>query len=132
MKPFLLSIVLIALTISLAPAAEKDPPLLVGIAEADITPKIDKDKPVYMAGFGNNRKATGVHDPLMARVIVFKQGDKKIALVSVDLVGFFHTYVTRVREQLKGFTYVLISSTHSHEGPDTLGLWGPHPLKSAI
>ncbi len=105
--------------------------LEVGIAETDITPKVG-DKPVYMAGFGHNRLAKGVHDPLKARAIVFKQRDKRIALASVDLVGFFHTNVEQVRKSLDGFTYVLVSSTHSHEGPDTLGLWGKTPLTSGI
>jgi hypothetical protein len=114
-------------------AAEKPPnaTVAVGISEADITPKIG-DKPVYMAGFGQNRLAKGVLDPLKARAIVFKEGDKKIAIVSVDLVGFFHTSVESVRKKLDGFTYVLISSTHNHEGPDTLGLWGRTPLTSGI
>ena len=37
-----------------------------------------------------------------------------------------------MRRQLPGFSYVLISSTHNHEGPDTLGLWGPSPFKSGV
>ena len=40
--------------------------------------------------------------------------------------------VERVREQLPGFDYVLVSSTHNHEGPDTLGLWGPNPFQSGV
>ena len=40
--------------------------------------------------------------------------------------------VERVRKQLPGFTYVLVSSTHNHEGPDTLGLWGPNPFQSGV
>ena len=38
--------------------------LEAGFGEADITPEVDK-KPVYIAGFGKNRKADGVHDPLI-------------------------------------------------------------------
>lgn len=105
--------------------------LLAGFAEADLTPVLG-DKPVFMAGFGQNRKATAVHDPLKARVVVLKHGEQKIALVSVDLVGLFHASAERVRAALPGFNYVLISSTHNHEGPDTLGLWGPNPFKSGL
>jgi hypothetical protein len=54
-------------------------------------------------------------------------GDK-----AVDLVGFFNANVGRVRAALKGFDYVLVSSTHNHEGPDTLGLWGPSPFQSGV
>ena len=29
-------------------------------------------------------------------------------------------------------TYVLVSSTHDHEGPDSLGLWGPTPFQRGV
>ncbi len=105
--------------------------LEAGFAEADITPKLG-EQPVYMAGFGQNRKATAVYDPLLARAVVLRHGEEKIAMVSVDLVGFFHANVETVRKGLPGFRYILVSSTHNHEGPDTLGLWGPNPFKSGV
>jgi hypothetical protein len=105
--------------------------LQVGFGETDITPEVG-GKPVYMAGFGQNRKATGVHDPLRARAVVLQHGDRKVALVALDLVGFFLPNVVPVRERLPGFTYVLVCSTHQHEGPDTLGLWGPNPFTSGV
>src|SRR5208337_1195561 len=110
---------------------DADKPLQVGFAEADITPKLG-DQPVYMAGFGHNGKATAVHDPLLARVVVFKHAVGKVAVVSVDLVGLFHASVLRIRQGLPDFLYVLVTSTHNHEGPDTVGLWGPHPFKSGV
>jgi hypothetical protein len=106
--------------------------LTAGFAEVDITPKVDGKTPVYLAGFGKNRKATGVHDPLFARAVVLADGDRKIALVSVDLVGLFQEPVERVRKRLSGFTYVLVSSTHNHEGPDTLGIWGPTLFQTGL
>jgi Neutral/alkaline non-lysosomal ceramidase, N-terminal len=105
--------------------------LEVGFAEADITPDVSGATPVYMAGFGQNRKATGVHDPLKVRAVVLKNGKRKVALVSVDVVGIFHPLVVRVRQRLAGL-YVLVTSTHNHEGPDTLGIWGPNPFKSGV
>jgi hypothetical protein len=106
--------------------------LEAGFGEADITPKVDKKKPVYIAGFGRNRVATGVHDPLRARAVVLRHGEHKVALVSVDLVGLFLPDVERARAGLPGFRYVLVSSTHNHEGPDTLGLWGPTLFESGV
>src|SRR5688572_14665844 len=105
--------------------------LHVGFGEADVTPDPAK-KPVWLAGFGKNRKATKVHDPLMARAIVLAHDKKKIAIVSVDVVGLFNDVVVRVRKQIPGFDYVLVSSTHNHEGPDTMGLWGPNFFISGI
>lgn len=103
----------------------------VGFGEVDLTPEVGK-KPVYLAGFGQNRKATKVHDPITARAVVMADGNEKIAFVSVDVIGLFLPSVERVREKLSGFKYVLVSATHNHEGPDTLGLWGASPVQSGV
>ena len=103
----------------------------VGFGETEVTPKLGP-KPVYLAGFGQNRKATTIHDPIMARAVVLADGDERIALVSVDVVGLFLPTVERIRGKLPGFRYVLVSATHNHEGPDTLGLWGPSPLETGV
>ncbi len=114
-----------------AVAAAAEPQLSVGFADADVSPAIAQ-KPVYMAGFGMNRLAKKLHDPIMARAVVLTDGTKKIALVSVDVVGLFLPVIETVRGQLKGFDYICVSSTHNHEGPDTLGLWGPNPFTSGV
>src|SRR5687768_18603246 len=100
-----------ALSLLLSPATlpaqdGKKSALQAGFGAADITPKVE-GKTVYMAGFGQNRKATRVHDPIMARAIVLHDGTKKIALVSVDLVGLFLEEVEAIRQGLPGFDYVL-------------------------
>jgi hypothetical protein len=128
---FCLLCVSVSLWLALPVSAQEEKALLVGFGEADITPKVD-GKTVYLAGFGQNRKATGIHDPLKARAVVLKHKDNKIALVSIDVVGLFHSRVVQIRKELPGFTYVLVSSTHNHEGPDTLGLWGPNPFTSGL
>ncbi|CAN5216765.1 hypothetical protein BH10PLA2_BH10PLA2_28580 [soil metagenome] len=124
-----------ALLLSTAVTARaKDGPgnLQVGIGEVDITPAIAKDKPVYMAGFGQNRIATGVLDPLMARAIVFADGKTTVAMVSLDLVGLSYGNSLSIRKRLPEFSYVVMTCTHNHEGPDTIGLWGPSPFKSGV
>ena len=119
----------LALPSASARAAEHE--LSVGFGEVDVTPELGK-KAVFLAGFGHNRAATKVHDPIMARAVVLSDGTHKVALVSVDVVGLFFPSVEKVRKQLPGFKYVLVSSTHNHEGPDTLGLWGKTPFQSGI
>ncbi len=113
-------------------AGARSADLEAGFAETDITPAVGGERPIYLAGFGHNRLATKVHDPLFARAVVLRHDGRKVALVSVDLVGFFHPHVVRVRESLPGFAYVLVSSTHNHEGPDTLGLWGASAFQSGV
>jgi hypothetical protein len=105
--------------------------LQAGLAEKDITPELGT-KPIYIAGFGKNRKATAIHDPLKVRAVVLADGKSKVALVSVDVVGLFLPLIEKARQRLPGFQYVLVSSTHNHEGPDTLGLWGPNTLQSGV
>lgn len=127
-----LSLLVPLLLVLTVEARQNAAPLEVGFAATDVTPKVGGDKPVWLAGFGKGRKATGVHDPLLARAVVLRSGKDKVALVGVDLVGLFLDSVERVRAKLPGFTYVLVSSTHNHEGPDTMGLWGATAFESGI
>ncbi len=112
-------------------AAGDAPTLRVGFGAVDVTPDVNA-KPVYIAGYGKNRVAKGVHDPLMTRAIVLADGAKKIAIASVDVVGLSYPIVEQIRKRLPGFAYVLVSSTHNHEGPDTIGLWGPNAFQSGV
>lgn len=90
---------------------------------------------VWMAGFGNARAAQGVHDDLWARAVVIDDGTTRLALVSLDVIGFSNDRVIRVRRQIPasaGVSYVAVASTHQHEGPDMLGLWGPGDYQSGV
>src|SRR5881227_739792 len=97
------------LLVLLACAAVARADLSVGFAEADVTPRLDPAKPVYMAGFGHNRPAAKVHDPIVARAVVLSDGKQKIALVAVDVVGLFNSVAESVRKQVDGFAYVGVS-----------------------
>lgn len=105
--------------------------LSVGFAEVDVTPDL-KAGPVYLAGFGQGRPATAIHDPIMARAIVLNDGKTKVAFACVDVVGVFLPTVESIRKRLPGFDSVIVSATHNHEGPDTLGLWGKTPFQSGV
>ncbi len=82
----------------------------------------------WMAGFGNGRAASGVHDDLWARAVVFESGDTRVGLVVLDVVGFFYDDVLRVRQAAAAadLDWLIVQSTHTHEGPDTMGQWGPN------
>jgi len=109
--------------------------LRAGAAKAVITPDVKAGK-VYMAGFGNNRLATGVHDDLHVRCLALAANENTVAMCSVDLIGLFYDDVVRIREKVRTrapeTTHVIVAATHDHEGPDTMGLWGPTPLVSGI
>jgi hypothetical protein len=109
--------------------------LRAGAAKTSITPDVHAAK-VYMAGFGSNRVATGVHDNLYARCLAIEASGKTLVVCAADLIGLFHPDVLKVRSkveaQLPDVTQVIVASTHDHEGPDTLGLWGPAPLQTGV
>lgn len=118
---------------SLAGRATRAGDLEVGFAEADITPEVGPGKPpVWLAGYGFGRKAVGVHDPLMVRAMVLRHGKQKMAFASVDLIGLQYPAVQQIREQLAGFEHITVGSTHNHEGPDVIGIWGPTPLQRGV
>lgn len=106
--------------------------LKAGFAQTDITPTLEDGRKVWIAGYDQNRPATGVHDQLACRCVVLDDGDHQIALAAVDLVGLQYPVVQRIRERLPELHYVLVSSTHNHEGPDVIGLWGPSPIQSGV
>ncbi len=106
--------------------------LEVGFSASDLTPEVEGPAPVWLAGQESGRKATGIHDRLQARAVVLADGDKKIALVGADLIGIQYPLVQRIRQELADFQYVLVASTHNHEGPDVVGIWGPAPQTSGV
>ncbi len=98
--------------------------LEVGFGDVDITPELRDDQPVWLAGYYPGRRATAVHDPLFARCVVLRAEGMKLAWVSVDLIGLQYPAVQQIRRRLADFAYVLVASTHNHEGPDVIGIWG--------
>ena len=102
-----------------------------GAFKTVISPPLQDRPPVYMAGFGHNRVAVTVHDDLYARCLAFSTGQKPLVLCEVDLIGFFFDDVERVRAKVPAAD-VVVASTHVHEGPDTMGLWGPAAGQSGI
>ncbi len=90
---------------------------------------------VWMAGFQNNRPANGIHDDLWARTVIIDDGESKISITVLDAIGFMHDDIIDVRKSLPanaGITYSIISSTHTHEAPDLLGLWGKGYFSSGV
>lgn len=84
--------------------------------------------PIYLAGFSQNRMATGVNDPLLLQAASFSQNQLRVVLVSMDSIGWFKHHTDEVLKNLqKRFKVdaLLVHATHNHEAPDTIGLWGP-------
>ena len=118
-----------------APLACSADTLKVGAAQSIITPELSRHT-VYLAGFGHNRIATGVHDDLYARCLALSVSSQVLVLCSADLIGLFYDDVLTIRrkfaENAPRGSFLIVASTHTHAGPDTLGLYGPTPLQTGI
>jgi len=93
-----------------------------GAASMDVSPS----SPQYLAGFGQNRKSTAVHDPIYVQALVLEQGGQRLALVSVDAIGIQRHHLGGYLDKIHSVApdRVLIACTHDHSAPDTMGLWG--------
>jgi hypothetical protein len=90
---------------------------------------------IYLAGFGNNRLATGKHDDYWARALVVEYGETKFAIVSIDVIGYYSganyyglAEIQKLIDPRLGVDEILLASTHNHEAPDTIGAWGANSL----
>lgn len=138
------------------------PKLMVGVGKQDISPTIvekewqdlngnkywEPNEPftdlngnnvfdaTWIAGFGNARPATGIHDPPEVRAIAFSVDGKTVVICVLDVIGYFIDEVDRIKMDpiVAGLAidHLIVGSTHVHENADTVGLWGPDPMVSGL
>lgn len=98
---------------------------------------------VWLAGFQNGRATVGPRDPSLglrgegdgveARVAYLRQGNSAVAIVTLDVIGWFWPDVLTVRQLAAeaglDVDHVLVHAIHTHSAPDAMGLWGERYLK---
>ena len=112
--------------------------LRIGAASEVVSPPTG----TLMAGYDLNRRSTGVHDDLYAKVVVVDDGKTPVALVVVDCIGLPYPAVQTIRETAAVALAetdlnipperILIQSIHTHCGPDTIGIWGTDETHSGV
>ena len=104
---------------ALAPAAaSRAQALEAGVAQVDITPPAG----FLLEGYpdpNSARIATGVRDPLFARVLILKSGATRLGLVDLDLVNVFAPqYLAQLREAARpDVSNLVVDAIHTHSGP---------------
>jgi hypothetical protein len=102
--------------------------LQAGFASRDITPKVHQDEPIWIAGYARGRAAKSIHRPLMTTAMVLATAKTSIAIVSLDSIGVGFDDIARIRRQLQTTVdELIVASTHTHQAPDVIGLWGEKP-----
>jgi len=99
-------------------------PIQAGFSKKKITPP----RFSWLGGRYPCRPALIVHDDLWVKALALK--DEKggsVIFVSVDTIGLLPDEIEKILSSVQKFdrSKIFISATHTHAGPDTLGLWGP-------
>ena len=96
---------------------QKNAKFLAGAAELIITP------PVGAPTLGTIQRSTGVHDDLYARALVLDDSRKRVAILSLDLIGMDFVLSDRIRDAVRertGIEVTLVHCTHNHSAPFTI------------
>ena len=92
--------------------------LQAGAAKVAITPPVGY--PMWGYAARHDAPSVGVLDPLFARALVLAAGDRRIALVSLDLGRAPHRQsmaVIRTRARAAGIDSIFLVASHTHHGP---------------
>lgn len=98
-------------------AKERKIRFLAGVSEKTITP------PVGAPLLGTIQRSDGAHDDLYARTLVLSDGEQKVAIICLDLIGMDFVLSDEIRnaiQNLVGIKNVLICCTHTHSSPFTI------------
>lgn len=108
------------------------PPLWVGALRVDITP----DFPVILGGYGMFflsdifcRWSDGMHDPIYATAVAIDDGNDAVVQIALDTIGILENDVHLIQRGVSQLTgvdleHVIVSASHSHATPDTVGIYG--------
>jgi hypothetical protein len=121
-------------TESAEPPQEPTVRFRAGAASAEVSP----EPGLFIAGDARNRRFAGAHDPLFAKAVLLHDGATALAIVTVDNIGLTRPDIEAIRQRaataaaLPELTAdrIVVSSTHTHSGPDVVGMWGEHELAS--
>jgi hypothetical protein len=131
----------------------KPPVFEVGAAQESITPTSLVG--LYLGGYGIGpmHPAKSVLRPIYAHAMAIRSGRHTVVFAAIDVQGWFSAYqqgpygLSDVRQAIAARFHIpadniVISSTHTHNGPDGIGVWGgvptsylafvAHQLKAAI
>jgi hypothetical protein len=108
----------------------------VGASSAVITPS----KGTFVAGHSQNRRFTGVNDDLYVKAIAISDRKQSVVILTFDCIGLLYPQLQEIRRLADRKIIwprfrrerVVMSSTHTHSGPDVVGIWGPDMAHTGV
>ncbi len=98
-------------------------PIKAGYAKRDITP----GRFSWVAGFMPPHPALVIKDRLWVKSLaLLDKNGELVVFVSADLIGLLPDELDKIFSMVKNVPRerIFITATHTHSGPDTMGLWG--------
>lgn len=135
MKKFI--IILVAFALLGCPNQNlKNSKLLIGASSAIINPDVGS----FIAGDEKNRHFTGIHDSIFVKAIVVYSVDNHFAILTFDCIGMLHPTLVDIRKAVAlqipasefDPSHIVMSSSHTHSGPDVVGIWGADQTSSGV
>lgn len=110
--------------------------LMVGVAAYSINPEMG----AFIAGDKFNRQFKGIHDSLFVKALVVSDSKNNMALITFDCIGMLYPTLQAIREEVAlkipaselDPLHIVMASTHTHEGPDVVGVYGPDQMTSGL
>ena len=108
---------------------------LAGAATRTINPEKDS---LYLAGGKANRPFIDVHDNLYVKAMVVSNRNNNITMLTFDCIGLLYPQLQAIRTRIKAELplidpeHIVMSSTHTHSGPDVVGIWGKDLAHSGV
>ena len=104
----------------------------LGYAQRVLTPVDLTDGKYHMGGFDVANKIVDKFDDIKVRTVCMDDGSGrgKVLFSVIDAIGISNTDVRKIRAMLadyaeaNGIVSINVSSTHTHSGIDTQGIWG--------
>ena len=106
----------------------------IGLAKRSITPSKKEllSKKIFLGGFGIYKKrgpANSIRGDIYCQAMAIRHQDKIIVITSLDLPGMSNKLFSEIRNRVFKHTAIpvenqFIGLTHTHAGPDLMGLWG--------
>ena len=93
-------------------------PLRAGVSTVDLTPPLEWG--FALGGYGErmSKPAEAIHDRVLAKGLVLEQGEKRYAIVTIDILGLPQNIKPQVLAALSGQNFsadnVMLLPSHSH------------------
>ena len=129
-----IGIYLLAFTALLSSFSLLGQKLIANVASVDMTPSLELK--ASLGGYGDrmSRPAEGIHDRIWAKAIVLQKGDKKYAIVTIDVLALPPNVKPQLVKKLASEQWtednIMLLASHSHTSFDMTALNNKNNLNS--